>query len=442
MAEAVEVFFSYSHADEPLRDELAKHLTILERLGIIKSWHDRRILPGNEWDGQINTNLDNAQVILLLISSDFLASRYCWDVEVKRAMERHEAQDACVIPVILREVDWKGASFGKLQALPTNAKAITSFANQDEAFKNVAQGIRATVEQLRQARQPAPPAEKQSSPPSAASPEIEEYRQEIAHILSEEGGTIDDNSRIYLDGLRDSLSISPETGLSIEQSLLAPYLVYEQTFQRMAAHALPLDEKAQTRLKRLQQRQGLSDTAVKLIGERVLAKHDFLHSEKGIDYSTLRDLLKAGDWRAANKETYKTMIQAVGKSPGDYFTEHEVLTFPCADLHTIDRLWVKYSQGKFGFSVQKQIYVDCGAKLDGRYPGDKIWKEFCDRVGWRIDGKYVSEYEDLQANPSLSPQGEFPFAGEVFFVVYDFRVLLDLNIFYFWFGCLLSHTDL
>jgi hypothetical protein len=177
----------------------------------------------------------------------------------------------------------------------------------------------------------------------------------------------------------------------------------------MAAHALPLDEKAQTRLKRLQQRQGLSDTAVKLIGERVLAKHDFLHSEKGIDYSTLRDLLKAGDWRAADEETYKTMIQAVGKSPGNYFTKHDLLTFPCADLHTIDRLWVKYSQGKFGFSVQKQIYVDCGAKLDGEYPGDKIWEKFCDRVGWRIEGEYVTSYQTLKANPSLSPRGEFPF---------------------------------
>jgi hypothetical protein len=407
MAKAVEVFFSYSHRDESLRDELAKHLTILERLGIIQSWHDRRILSGDEWDGQINSNLDSAQVILLLVSADFLASNYCWDVEVRRAMERYEAQDACVIPVILRDVDWKGAPFGKLQALPTNAKAITSFANRDEAFKNVAQGIRAAVEQLRQTRQTAPPTEKQSSPPSAASPEIEEYRQELAHILSEEGGTIDDNSRIYLDGLRDSLSISSETALSIEQSLLAPYLVYEQTFQRMAAHALPLDEKAQTRLKRLQQRQGLSDIAVELIVKRVLHDHDFLHSERGIDYSPLRDLLKAGDWRAADQETYETMIQAVGKSPGNYFTQHELLTFPCADLHTLDRLWVKYSQGKFGFSVQKQIYVDCGAKLDGEYPGDKIWSDFCDRVGWRIDGEYVS-YSDLKANPSLSPSGEFP----------------------------------
>jgi hypothetical protein len=100
--------------------------------------------------------------------------------------------------LLLRDVDWKGAPFGKLQALPTNAKAVTSFANRDETFKKVAQGIRATFEQLRQARQPAPSVEKQSPTPSAASREIEEYQQELAQMVSEEDGTIEDNSRLSL----------------------------------------------------------------------------------------------------------------------------------------------------------------------------------------------------------------------------------------------------
>ncbi|MEM8545941.1 MAG: GUN4 domain-containing protein, partial [Cyanobacteria bacterium P01_H01_bin.119] len=87
--------------------------------------------------------------------------------------------------------------------------------------------------------------------------------------------------------------------------------------------------------------------------------------------------------------------------------------FPCADLQTIDRLWVKYSNGQFGFSVQKRIYVECGAQLDGQYPGDKVWNEFCRRVGW-MNGKnsYVS-YSDLMANPQKSPAGEFPFGAGV-----------------------------
>lgn len=142
----VEVFFSYSHRDEALRDELAKHLSIMRRQGIIDAWHDRQITAGSEWAGEIDAHLNSAQIILLLISSDFLASDYCYDIELKRAMERHEAGTACVIPIILKPVDWHGAPFGKLQALPKNAQAITTWNNQDEAFLNVAQGLRKTVE--------------------------------------------------------------------------------------------------------------------------------------------------------------------------------------------------------------------------------------------------------------------------------------------------------
>jgi hypothetical protein len=142
----VEVFFSYSHRDEALRDELAKHLSIMRRQGVINAWHDRQITAGSEWAGEIDDHLNSAQIILLLISADFLASDYCYDIELKQAMERHEAGTACVIPIILKPVDWHGAPFGKLQALPKNAQAITTWSNQDEAFLNVAQGLRKTVE--------------------------------------------------------------------------------------------------------------------------------------------------------------------------------------------------------------------------------------------------------------------------------------------------------
>jgi TIR domain/CHAT domain len=142
----IEVFFSYAHEDEKLRDELAKQLKLLERQGVISAWHDRQIVAGSEWGNAIDTHLDSAQVILLLISPDFLASDYCWDIEVKRAMERHEAGEARVIPVILRPVDyWQETSFGKLQALPTNAQPVTTWENRDEAFRIVAQGIRKVI---------------------------------------------------------------------------------------------------------------------------------------------------------------------------------------------------------------------------------------------------------------------------------------------------------
>ena len=94
------------------------------------------------------THVNSAGVILLMVSADFMASAYCWDVEMKRAMERHEAREAVVIPVILRAVDWHSAPFGKLQALPKNAKPVTSWPNRDEAFADIAKGIRGAVERL------------------------------------------------------------------------------------------------------------------------------------------------------------------------------------------------------------------------------------------------------------------------------------------------------
>lgn len=146
--ETVEVFYSYAHGDEAMRDKLTKHLSLLQRQGFIKGWHDREITAGTEWKGEIDEHLNSARVVLLLVSADFLASDYCWDVEMKRAMERHELKEARVIPVILRDVDWHASPFGKLQALPRNGKPVTSWPNEDEAFADIARGIRRALEEL------------------------------------------------------------------------------------------------------------------------------------------------------------------------------------------------------------------------------------------------------------------------------------------------------
>ena len=145
---------------------------------------------------------------------------------------------------------------------------------------------------------------------------------------------------------------------------------------------------------------------VKPVSQPAKPVDDDLSSEKGIDYTRLRDLLKAGKWKEADNETYLRMLEAVGRKEGDWISSEELLKFPCVDLKTIDRLWVKYSNGQFGFSVQKEIYVQCGAKLDGEYPGDKIWREFCDRTGWRVNGSYIY-YPDVTFCTS-SPQGHLP----------------------------------
>ena len=158
-AKPVEVFFSYSHKDEELRDQLANHLAMMKRNGTIRDWHDRRITAGQQWGEEIDRYLESADVILLLVSPDFLASDYCYDIEVKRAMERHHAGEARVIPIILRYCDdWQSAPFGKLQALPKDARPVNDWPDHDKAFADVAAGIRRAVKELLSGREHEPDA--------------------------------------------------------------------------------------------------------------------------------------------------------------------------------------------------------------------------------------------------------------------------------------------
>ncbi|HKI07635.1 MAG TPA: M4 family metallopeptidase [Nitrososphaeraceae archaeon] len=120
-------------------------MSILRRSGLITEWYDRDITAGEEWRKAINENLEKADIILLLVSSDFIASDYCWGKETLRALERHDKQEARVVPIIVRPVDWSGAPFGKLQALPENGKAITLWSNRDSAWVNVTKGIRKDI---------------------------------------------------------------------------------------------------------------------------------------------------------------------------------------------------------------------------------------------------------------------------------------------------------
>lgn len=139
------VFFSYSHKDEGLRDRLEVHLSMLKRQDAIEAWHDRRIKIGDELKGAIDKELERADIILLLVSPDFLASDYCYDVEMNRAMERHHSTEARVIPIILRPCDWHSAPFGKLLAAPKDGKPVTSWPDLDEAFLDIVRAIRAAL---------------------------------------------------------------------------------------------------------------------------------------------------------------------------------------------------------------------------------------------------------------------------------------------------------
>jgi hypothetical protein len=148
------LFFSYSHVDENLRDQLEVHLAGLKRQNLITAWHDRRIVAGSNLATAIDTNLESADVILLLISPNFIASDYCYDREMKQAMERQERGQARVIPVVLRPCDWHDLPFGKLVAAPKDGKPITTWANTDEAFLDVERAIKAALSELRKKSAP------------------------------------------------------------------------------------------------------------------------------------------------------------------------------------------------------------------------------------------------------------------------------------------------
>lgn len=144
----VKVFLSYAHADERLRRQLEKHLSPLRRSNLVEVWNDRCLLPGEKFDGVIDSQLRVAHIVLLLVSPDFINSEYCYGREMALALRRHAAGQTKLIPVILRPVDWNRTPLGQLLALPRDGKPVTTWGDRDEALLDVARGITAVIEEL------------------------------------------------------------------------------------------------------------------------------------------------------------------------------------------------------------------------------------------------------------------------------------------------------
>ena len=163
----VNIFFCYAREDEILLNKLKSHLRPLQRQGLINVWHDRNISAGTEWEQAINEHLNAAQIVLLLVSPDFMDSDYCYSIEMARALERHGRGEAKVVPIILRPVYWQGEPLGKLQALPTDGKPVTSatWHDLDSALYDVTTGIHKVVTQL-------------IAPTAFASPAVTDERQQ------------------------------------------------------------------------------------------------------------------------------------------------------------------------------------------------------------------------------------------------------------------------
>jgi Predicted nucleotide-binding protein containing TIR-like domain/TIR domain len=144
-ARSQRVMYSYSHEDEFFKEELHTALAALRRQGLIDVWQDRQILPGSEFDEDIARALQGSEIIILLVSKYFIASDYCWSVEMTEAIRRHENGSATVVPIILKPADWKTSPFGKLKALPKDGKPIVEWQHPDSAWADIAEGIRRLV---------------------------------------------------------------------------------------------------------------------------------------------------------------------------------------------------------------------------------------------------------------------------------------------------------
>jgi hypothetical protein len=145
----IRVFYSYSHKDRRLLDELGMHLCMLKREGLIEEWHDQQTDPGDVLDECIREQLDTADLILPLVSQHFLASDVCYVHETQIALERHRRGEARVVPVILRPADWRSSDLGHLKALPTDGRPVVTWRHRAIAWQNVVAGLRAVVDEVR-----------------------------------------------------------------------------------------------------------------------------------------------------------------------------------------------------------------------------------------------------------------------------------------------------
>src|SRR5918994_3260583 len=198
------VFCSYAHEDEERLNVLREWLRGLEREGLIEWWHDREIVPGWEWEEDIDKNLRTADVIILFVSRAFMASDYVYEQEIGKAVERHERGEARVIPIIVRPADWGWASFGKLQALPKDAKPSTTWPDQDEAWLDVVRGVRKAVEELLLERQ------KQAAK--------ERYRKAVEKMWVDKNVSTAEAER--LSALASELALSTDTSADIEREVM------------------------------------------------------------------------------------------------------------------------------------------------------------------------------------------------------------------------------
>jgi tetratricopeptide (TPR) repeat protein len=278
MEESVKLFISYSHRDEKLRQQLDKHLAPLKRQKVIEAWHDRQIPAGTEWANEIDENLSNADIILLLVSPDFVASDYCSNIELEIAMSRHQQGAAIIIPIVLEPCDWSWLPFAKFQAFPKDALAVTSWTNQNEAFVDVATGIRKVAHDMLAERQ---------GELRRKEADREKYKAKVEQVLSiSTNGEISVADRDTLEELRESLDLTAEEAQQAENSAYKPFIdraekqeKYKKTLLKYIEN-YPFSEDIIKQLENRQRDLGLKTDDIEQVTRPILTEADKNYQEK------------------------------------------------------------------------------------------------------------------------------------------------------------------
>ena len=274
--QSVTLFISYAHRDEELKTQLDKHLTPLKLQKVIDKWSDRQIEGGQDWAHQIDSNLKSADIILLLVSPDFVSSEYCAGIELKEAMHRYRNGDAVVVPVILEPCDWKWLDFGKLQATPKDGKAITDWPNINSAFLDVTNTIRQIAQGLLDQRQ-----KKLEEKLAAAA----RYKSKVEEVLSD--GDITPLERKTLNELRDLLGLTADEAEAIKDSAYQPLREYQSKLVQYRVDLMetiqaeyPLSERTLADLKQRQRELGLKVEDAERLEVELLADAEARHQAK------------------------------------------------------------------------------------------------------------------------------------------------------------------
>jgi hypothetical protein len=455
-SEPVSIFFSYSRKDESLMRELESHLEPLRLSRLIESWHDGCITPGEEWEPQIKENLQKAQIILLLISVNFISSKYCNTVELTQAIKRHKSGNACVIPLILKPCMWQpipvgGITLGELQALPKNAHPVTLWSDRDEAFENIARSLLKKIEQLRLAQEKAATAEVYQA-------NLQRYRQELLFAVAAKY-PLPQTAIAHLTQLEQQLNLKSFDILALHKTILEPAEArYQQNLETLQANRRQKSEDGKNPLLKsdqdnqqkssggeeiirseFSQWQQIEESEIfdisskrpttytpppvknvtKKIGQsspnqplhpstisntkreagHILSNQknpvlsplqqtipiqsdsdEDLSSEifSGNVYEKLKTFLALSEWQNADIETERRILELVNRQNSE-IRIGDISQIPLKDLKNIDTLWLKYSNGRFGFSVQKRLWLDFGTPI--KY--GKSWEHFGQFLGWR-----------------------------------------------------------